>query len=428
MASNVTGLVANAQGLTPTEKLTLLIMSEYSNPEGESIYPTQKTIALKTGLRRETINKIMGDLARRGVITQLPERAPKGQYFYKINLETLTPIKFNYSRPSPESEPKPDPEPKEVLDTITPESLENSLKGLETGESVSLDNKGVLATVTQTYLTNKDLKELKDLKDLNNYRQKDLKNYRQAAEKNQSEQPGETKTGDLAKPPNYLEYKTAFEDCSAIAKNYKWGIMQAKDLADLVTEFNANGITTADFITAIEKQDNSGNYENTSCPTSYRKRTYSEREKRLTGRYPNPASAYHPANRANRNIYAIAWKTNTAAVTSAQILDDTENQAWEITEPRIYQPEPKPQVNPALENLTNQAVAAIENATGNPYTLQPLDNATLALWLKLGVTGLDLTEYLEGITCPKYLYLIQTEVLGHIKNRKPQPVLIEAMA
>jgi len=453
MASNVTGLVANAKGLTPTEKLVLFIMAEYSNAEGGSIYPSQKTIAIKSGLSRKTVNRTLSKLNERGVITQLEKRAARGQHFYKINLDALEPITIKH--PVNQYEAKEDPaqmlpkftperknkRPKTggiVLPTVTPENQNNTPKepenSPENSPDVTLSYRGMLPTVTQTYLINN--RRLKDLKDLNNYRQKYKKNYRQNAEKNESGTYPEkqvkspevkTQNGEIPKPPNYELFKAGFDRNSKIAKTYPWGVMQVRDFIDLVNEFNANRVTAEDFSNAVKNQDANGGYENTSSPKSYRKRAYSEREKRLTGRYPNPASDKHPANRVNQSLSGIGWKADRTPpiIDDPQLLPDPiDDQLLEIAasydtpeiEPAPY---PEPPINPQLLELTNQAITAMEKATGQPYELRPADNDTLKLWLRLGVTGEDISDFISGELSPKYLYLMQKDIINIVSNFKP---------
>jgi len=63
-------LVFDSLDLSSTDKLIMLALADHANDEGKSIYPSQKRIALKTGLTRPTVNKHIQALVDDGYLNR----------------------------------------------------------------------------------------------------------------------------------------------------------------------------------------------------------------------------------------------------------------------------------------------------------------------------------------------------------------------
>ena len=73
--------------LTPTEKLVLLAITDFVNDEKGYAWPSQETLAAKTGLSRQTVNKVIKRLVRRNILISM-RRSEKGKStsnLYRIN-------------------------------------------------------------------------------------------------------------------------------------------------------------------------------------------------------------------------------------------------------------------------------------------------------------------------------------------------------
>lgn len=60
--------------LPPREKYILMLYSNYANPEGEGVWPSQSTIANTSGYSRQTISKVTKILSKAGLL--LPDENP----------------------------------------------------------------------------------------------------------------------------------------------------------------------------------------------------------------------------------------------------------------------------------------------------------------------------------------------------------------
>lgn len=69
--------------LETSEKFVLLVLCDFANDEGLSVYPSQNTIARKTSLSRRTVTYAVKSLAEKGYIEVIGKR-DKGQNEYKI--------------------------------------------------------------------------------------------------------------------------------------------------------------------------------------------------------------------------------------------------------------------------------------------------------------------------------------------------------
>ena len=61
----------------PREKLMLILIASHANDEGEC-FPSQTTLAYRSGLSRRTVLRSLADLEERGVITRRQRRRPDG--------------------------------------------------------------------------------------------------------------------------------------------------------------------------------------------------------------------------------------------------------------------------------------------------------------------------------------------------------------
>lgn len=55
--------------LTPSEKYIALLISTFRNNTNGDCFPNQVTLSLISGYRRETVNKLIKALVRKGVLT-----------------------------------------------------------------------------------------------------------------------------------------------------------------------------------------------------------------------------------------------------------------------------------------------------------------------------------------------------------------------
>lgn len=73
----------------PSEKLLLLAMADFANDEGKSIYPSQETLARKTGLSDRTVRTLTKKLIAAEVIKTVG-KTNAGTYQYEIRPETIS--------------------------------------------------------------------------------------------------------------------------------------------------------------------------------------------------------------------------------------------------------------------------------------------------------------------------------------------------
>lgn len=74
--------------LPSSEKFTLLVMADFANDEGKSVYPSQETIAYKTSLSRQTVNVCVASLVNKKLIGKVGRRTP-GQLEYELNCKHI---------------------------------------------------------------------------------------------------------------------------------------------------------------------------------------------------------------------------------------------------------------------------------------------------------------------------------------------------
>lgn len=355
--------------LQPAEKFILLAMASYADQDGASIYPSHETIALWTGYHRTTIVDITQRLIKRGIL-QLVGKQARGQNEYMLNLDQLAalsvlePLKHLKAikdkrkprlvtpPPQPDNSPEIDAQP-------TPERLETEPKA----KTMSARLQGMSATPT-VLMFNKRFKT-KRFKDLINLRATPEKNLSGNQPKNIVLDPGiKNSQSGIPKPPNYELFKVAYDKHAKNADKHTWGKVQVQDMADLVREFNAAGVTPEDFTAAITYQDNSPKDYKASGPLSYRTMAYSQKTKRLTGYYP----------RVNHNHPAYKPAVNQAATGTG----------WVATESQFYSPDPEAEIITGLKPNLNLYAAAIldiyREKTGKSYSPVSVDLETIALW------------------------------------------------
>lgn len=68
MSVRIMSMVFDSRALDSTQKLIMLALADYANDEGKSIYPSQDTLSVKTGLARETINRRVKELIELGYL------------------------------------------------------------------------------------------------------------------------------------------------------------------------------------------------------------------------------------------------------------------------------------------------------------------------------------------------------------------------
>ena len=83
--------------LPPTEKFVLLAITDFVNDEKGYAWPSQETLASKTGLSRQTVNKVIKRLVGRNILISM-RRSEKGKStsnLYRINRVALVETQAN---------------------------------------------------------------------------------------------------------------------------------------------------------------------------------------------------------------------------------------------------------------------------------------------------------------------------------------------
>lgn len=90
MSVKVMGMVFDAAGFTPTEKLVLLALSDHASHDGMNIYPSVETICRKTSLTDRTVRRVLASLRSddRNILF-LVKRRGRFQNEYGLNLDKL---------------------------------------------------------------------------------------------------------------------------------------------------------------------------------------------------------------------------------------------------------------------------------------------------------------------------------------------------
>lgn len=76
MSAEILSLVLSSDLLTPGERLTFAALANYSNADG-CCWPAQETIAKSTGSTRETVNRHLKSLEKKGFL-EIKHRKDKG--------------------------------------------------------------------------------------------------------------------------------------------------------------------------------------------------------------------------------------------------------------------------------------------------------------------------------------------------------------
>lgn len=76
------------RGLSPTQKLILICLGNPAGPDGKC-WPSQSVISEYTELSRETINRNLLELEKKGIIRSVKRRDPAGRDLSKIYLLNL---------------------------------------------------------------------------------------------------------------------------------------------------------------------------------------------------------------------------------------------------------------------------------------------------------------------------------------------------
>jgi hypothetical protein len=75
--------------LPSSEKFVLLVMADYANDEGKSVYPSQETLARKTSLSLRTIVSAIASLRDNKYISVVGRHRTAGQYEYTLNVDLI---------------------------------------------------------------------------------------------------------------------------------------------------------------------------------------------------------------------------------------------------------------------------------------------------------------------------------------------------
>src|SRR5919108_4203378 len=83
MSIHVTGWVWNLR-LPPMEKLLLLMLSDFADDFGDSIFPAFDTLEQKTGMSRMTVKRTLQKLLTLGLVVRTARHTPVSPNFYRI--------------------------------------------------------------------------------------------------------------------------------------------------------------------------------------------------------------------------------------------------------------------------------------------------------------------------------------------------------
>lgn len=67
-------------GITATQKLLLLIMSDYADPDGSNVRPAQQTLADQCSSTRRTVNRNLSQLVNLGWLSLVSKGSGNGQW------------------------------------------------------------------------------------------------------------------------------------------------------------------------------------------------------------------------------------------------------------------------------------------------------------------------------------------------------------
>lgn len=245
MSVRLMSLVFDSLDLSSTDKLIMLALADHANDEGKSIYPSQKRIALKTGLTRPTVNKHIQALVDDGYLNREKYRNDLfGTLEVSINIQKLK----------------------------TGGVTENDTHA---NEGVTEDYRGVSSRITGG-VTEDDTNH--QLNIINNHQLK----------KGQS---------------------GLFDECRAVYEITKGKLITDPQAFTLmINNFKANGVTAEDYAAAIEAMDADPKY-NGSKPTSYEKWAigYAQRRKnppkpKTNGKRKTTDDAFEEAKRILREM------------------------------------------------------------------------------------------------------------------------------
>src|SRR5687767_11939554 len=82
--------VLNHSKTKKSHRLVLIEIANHVNDESGLAWPSQNTIARRTGLSRRWVNEIIGELAATGELKIIPEGGPDGEQAYSIQGCELT--------------------------------------------------------------------------------------------------------------------------------------------------------------------------------------------------------------------------------------------------------------------------------------------------------------------------------------------------
>jgi hypothetical protein len=90
MSIKLMDMVFEADGLTPTQKLVMLALTDYAADDGTSVYPSVETLAHKTALNKSSVRKTLKEL-REGLHLVIVEKkfTPRRPNVYVINRALL---------------------------------------------------------------------------------------------------------------------------------------------------------------------------------------------------------------------------------------------------------------------------------------------------------------------------------------------------
>ena len=107
MSIKVMSMVFDANGLTATQKLVMLSLSDHGAEDGSRIYPSVETTTEKTGLSERQVRRTLADLRKIGLISVVRKAGQHRATEYAISIKTLKSMDFRPDTVAPLEESRP---------------------------------------------------------------------------------------------------------------------------------------------------------------------------------------------------------------------------------------------------------------------------------------------------------------------------------
>ena len=123
MSIKVMSMVFDANGLTATQKLVMLSLSDHGAEDGSRIYPSVETTTEKTGLSERQVRRTLADLRKMGLIFVVRKAGQHRATEYTISIKMLKNMDFRPDTVAPLEESRPATVSARP-DTVAPNPLE----------------------------------------------------------------------------------------------------------------------------------------------------------------------------------------------------------------------------------------------------------------------------------------------------------------